>query len=98
MQATATGSRTRAAYATGLTLFTLERIRFPTDHPAYRRAAEFLLRTQCADGSWHVRTRSKPVQTYFDNGDPHGAEILRTGYRLKGRVLRPAMVRVTRES
>ena len=30
------------------------------------------------------------------DGDPHVAEILRMGYRLKGRVLRPAMVRVTR--
>jgi len=30
------------------------------------------------------------------DGDPHVAEILRTGYRLNGRVLRPAMVRVTR--
>ena len=29
-------------------------------------------------------------------GEPHVAEVLRTGYRLKGRVLRPAMVRVTR--
>ena len=32
------------------------------------------------------------------DGDPHVAEILRAGYRLKGRVLRPAMVRVTRAS
>jgi molecular chaperone GrpE len=32
------------------------------------------------------------------DGDPHVAEIMRTGYRLKGRVLRPAMVRVTRAS
>jgi molecular chaperone GrpE len=31
-------------------------------------------------------------------GDPHVAEIMRTGYRLKGRVLRPAMVRVTRSA
>jgi molecular chaperone GrpE len=30
------------------------------------------------------------------DGDPRVAEILRTGYRLRGRVLRPAMVRVTR--
>ena len=30
------------------------------------------------------------------DGEPHVAEVLRTGYRLKGRVLRPAMVRVTR--
>jgi molecular chaperone GrpE len=32
------------------------------------------------------------------DGEPHVAEIMRTGYRLKGRVLRPAMVRVTRAS
>jgi len=31
-------------------------------------------------------------------GDPRVGEIMRTGYRLKGRVLRPAMVRVTRAS
>jgi len=30
------------------------------------------------------------------DGDPRVGEVLRTGYRLKGRVLRPAMVRVTR--
>jgi molecular chaperone GrpE len=30
------------------------------------------------------------------DGEPHVAEVLRTGYRLKGRVLRPAMVRVSR--
>jgi molecular chaperone GrpE len=29
-------------------------------------------------------------------GEPHVAQIMRTGYRLKGRVLRPAMVSVTR--
>lgn len=30
------------------------------------------------------------------DGDPHVAQVMRTGYRLKGRVLRPAMVSVTR--
>ena len=30
------------------------------------------------------------------DGDPVVAQVLRTGYRLKGRVVRPAMVRVTR--
>ncbi len=30
------------------------------------------------------------------DGDPHVGEVLRTGWRLKGRVLRPAMVKVTR--
>jgi N-acyl-D-amino-acid deacylase len=62
------------AYATGLTLFALERVRFSTDDPAYRRGAAFLLRTQKDDGSWHVKTRSKPIQRLFDNGDPHGPD------------------------
>jgi N-acyl-D-amino-acid deacylase len=62
------------AYATGLTLFTLQRIGFPAGVPAFRRGLDFLLATQCADGSWHVRTRSRPIQTFFDNGDPHGAD------------------------
>jgi molecular chaperone GrpE len=32
-----------------------------------------------------------------EDGDPVVAETIRTGYRLKGRVLRPAMVKVARE-
>jgi molecular chaperone GrpE len=32
-----------------------------------------------------------------DHGDPVVADTVRTGYRLKGRVLRPAMVKVARE-
>ena len=30
------------------------------------------------------------------DGDPHVGQVLRTGWRLKGRVLRPAMVKVSR--
>ncbi len=60
------------AYATGFTLFTLQRIGFPTDHPVYQRGVQFLLETQREDGSWFVKTRSKPIQVFFDNGDPHG--------------------------
>ena len=60
------------AYATGQTLFTLQRIRMPVTHPAYQRGLKFLLGTQHADGSWLVETRSKPIQVFFDNGDPHG--------------------------
>jgi hypothetical protein len=26
------------------------------------------------DGSWHVVSRSKPVQAFFDNEDPHGKD------------------------
>src|SRR5262245_3584585 len=31
------------------------------------------------------------------DGEPHVGDVLRTGWKLKGRVLRPAMVKVTRE-
>jgi molecular chaperone GrpE len=31
------------------------------------------------------------------DGEPHVEDVLRTGWKLKGRVLRPAMVRVTRK-
>ena len=29
-------------------------------------------KNQKDDGSWLVKTRSKPIQKFFDNGDPHG--------------------------
>jgi len=32
----------------------------------------YLLKTQVDDGSWHVKSRSKPFQTYFESGFPHG--------------------------
>jgi N-acyl-D-amino-acid deacylase len=59
------------AYATGQTLFVLSAIGVPATDAALRQGAEFLLRAQQADGSWHVVTRSKPIQPWFDNGDPH---------------------------
>jgi N-acyl-D-amino-acid deacylase len=62
------------AYATGLTLFTLQRLRIPSSHPAYQRGVRFLLQTQKQDGSWFVKSRSKPIQKFFDNGDPHGPD------------------------
>ena len=45
----------------------------PTMKPA-AVASAFLLDTQEDDGSWHVITRSDPVQVIFDNGDPHGLD------------------------
>jgi N-acyl-D-amino-acid deacylase len=62
------------AYATGLTLFTLHRTGIPTKDPAFQRGVQFLLDTQCDDGSWFVKSRSKPIQRFFDNGDPHGKD------------------------
>ena len=44
------------------------------DDPAYRKGLNYLLATQKEDGSWHVKSRSKPFQTYFESGYPHGKD------------------------
>jgi len=62
------------AYATGQTLFILREVGGGSSDKAYQRGVQFLLRTQEPDGSWLVKTRSRPIQTYFDNGDPHGLD------------------------
>ncbi len=49
-----------------------------------------------ADGSAFDPNEHEAVMQDDGSGEPHVAETMRTGYRLKGRVLRPAMVRVTR--
>lgn len=60
------------AYATGSVLVTLHETSFlATDAPAYRRGLAFLVRTQLADGSWYVLSRSKPFQPYYETGFPH---------------------------
>ncbi len=59
------------AYATGQTLYVLAETGLPTGEAAFREGIAFLLETQQEDGSWHVVTRSKPIQPWFDNGDPH---------------------------
>jgi ankyrin repeat protein len=61
------------AYATGQVLVALhESGELAIDHQAYRRGVEFLLKTQLADGSWFVRTRSFPLQPHVDTDFPHG--------------------------
>lgn len=63
---------TSDAFSTGQTIFVLCQTGTSPRDLAVQRAAKFLRSTQHADGSWLVETRVKPVQTYFDNGDPHG--------------------------
>ena len=63
---------TSDAYATGQALFILQETGLPATDPAFARGVQFLLKTQGEDGSWLVETRSKPIQQFFDNGDPHG--------------------------
>jgi N-acyl-D-amino-acid deacylase len=61
------------AYATGLALVALRRAAvLEFRDQACRRGAEYLLKTQCADGSWFVESRSLPIQPYFESGFPHG--------------------------
>jgi N-acyl-D-amino-acid deacylase len=62
------------AYATGQTLYFLQQTGTSTNDHIIKRGVQFLIKTQHADGSWFVKSRSKPVQRYFDNGDPHGTD------------------------
>ena len=48
-----------------------------------------------ADGAPFDPNEHEAVLQDQGTGEPHVAETMRTGYRLKGRVLRPAMVRVS---
>ena len=60
------------AYATGETLYALNQAcGIATTDPAFRRGADYLLRTQYKDGSWYVPSRSVKFQPYFDSGFPH---------------------------
>jgi N-acyl-D-amino-acid deacylase len=60
------------AYATATVLVALRHAGLPIQHDAYQKGARYLLSTQRADGAWLVTTRSRPLQPFFDNGDPGG--------------------------
>jgi squalene-hopene cyclase-like protein len=63
------------AYATGTALVALHQAgEMSTDDPNYRKGLSYLISTQHDDGSWHVTSRSKPIQTYFESGYPHGKD------------------------
>jgi Squalene-hopene cyclase C-terminal domain len=60
------------AYATGTALAALHQAGgLATADDAYQRGIKFLLKTQLDDGSWHIKSRSKPFQSYFETGFPH---------------------------
>jgi hypothetical protein len=63
------------AYATGSALVALHQADgLATDDAAYRRGLRYLIDRQHDDGSWHVVSRSKPFQIYFESGYPHGKD------------------------
>lgn len=61
------------AYATGTALVALHQAGgVGTAEAAYRNGLRYLLAQQRPDGSWLVTSRSKPIQSYFESGYPHG--------------------------
>jgi ankyrin repeat protein len=62
------------AYATGQALYALGVAGHLPKH-LIEEGVRFLLNTQLEDGSWHVSSRSYPVQAnYFDTGFPHARD------------------------
>ena len=62
------------AYATGEALYALHTAGVATTSPVYAKGVSYLLRTQAADGTWHVKTRAIWVQPYFETGFPYGTD------------------------
>ncbi len=63
------------AYATGLALSALRQSGALTaNSPQYKYGVKWLLDHQEPDGSWLVKTRSKPIQKYFESSFPHGKD------------------------
>ena len=68
----------------------------------YQRGVGFLLKTQLDDGSWHVRSRSKPFQLYFESGFPHGKDqfisVAASGWATTALALPPSLVATLKTS
>jgi len=60
------------AYATGSVMSALAQAGgVAVTDGGYRKGLAWLLRAQKPDGSWYVKSRSKPFQAYFESGFPH---------------------------
>ena len=68
------------AYATGQALTALRESGIVRVADAtYQQGIRFLLDTQLEDGSWFVRTRTLPIERYFDSEFPHGRDRVYLG-------------------
>ena len=59
------------AYATSMALYALHEAGMQSTDSVYRKGVKYLLDTQQDDGSWLVKSRSSPIQAYFESGFPH---------------------------
>lgn len=60
------------AYATGSVLVALREAGcLDVKSETYQRGVAFLLKSQHDNGSWYIKSRSKPFQLYFESGFPH---------------------------
>lgn len=60
------------AYATGSALYALQTAGGITPNDAaWQKGIRFLLGTQATDGTWYVKSRSRPVQRYYESGFPY---------------------------
>lgn len=63
------------AYATGQAVYALRvATGLSSTHPAVDQGRRYLLNTQLADGTWHVRRRAFPFQPTMESGFPHGRD------------------------
>lgn len=63
------------AYATGQAVYALRvAAGLSTAHPALDQGRRYLLNTQLADGTWHVKRRAFPFQPTMESGFPHGRD------------------------
>jgi hypothetical protein len=60
------------AYATGTALYALHHAGgLVVESRVYQSGVAYLLQSQLPDGTWRVKSRSKPFQPYYESGFPH---------------------------
>lgn len=62
------------AYATGQALYALRASGIAATSAEYRKAADYLRRTQLEDGTWYMGSRAMGFQPYVESGFPHGKD------------------------
>ncbi len=63
------------AYATGSALIALQQSgQIKSASKVYQRGLKFLINSQKKDGSWHVVSRSHPIQKFYESSFPHGKD------------------------